>query len=79
MEARKLSPVQIDLLKLFQFDHSDEFAIELRGVINQYLQKKIDEETDHLWDEGILDQKAIDQIKDEDLHILLRKNESARH
>ncbi|MDE7421934.1 MAG: hypothetical protein K2N35_17230 [Muribaculaceae bacterium] len=68
MEARVLTPVQEDLLKMFAFDHSDSFAIEIKKVLKTYLLKKIDEETTRLWDEGILDQKRLDELRHEDLH-----------
>ena len=75
MEARKLTPMQIELLRMFSFDHSEEFANELKAFFNKYLQHKIDEETDKLWDAGILDAKEIENLKTEDLH-LLRRNGS---
>lgn len=68
MEARVLTPVQEDLLKMFAFDHSDSFAIEIKKVLKTYLLKKIDDETTCLWDEGILDQKRLDELRHEDLH-----------
>ena len=43
MEAKKLTPVQIDLLRMFSFDHSDEFAIEIKEVLGKYLQYKLDD------------------------------------
>ncbi len=68
MEARTLTPVQKDLLKLFAIDHSDSFAIEIKSVLNRYLLKKIDEESNRLWDEGILAKKRLDELRFEDLH-----------
>ncbi|MDE6379934.1 MAG: hypothetical protein K2L11_05630 [Muribaculaceae bacterium] len=68
MEARALTPVQEELLKMFAFDHSDSFANEIKKVLKNYLLRKIDEETDRLWDEGELDQKVLDELRYEDLH-----------
>lgn len=68
MEARALTPVQEDLLKLFAFDHSDSFAIEIKKVLKKYLLQRIDEETDRLWNSGILDQNRLDELRHEDLH-----------
>lgn len=68
MEAKALTPVQEDLLKMFAFNHSDSFAIEIKRVLKSYLLKKIDEETTRLWDEGIFDQKVLDELRNEDLH-----------
>ena len=76
MDATKLTPVQIDLLKLFSFNHSDEFAKELREVLGRFLQKKLDMELDKLWDDGTLNQEKLDQIRKEDLHQTLRNHGS---
>lgn len=72
MEARKLTPMQIDLLRMFAFDHSDEFAKELKTIYNKILQGRIETLTDQLWQEGILDEKTIESLKTEDLHALRR-------
>lgn len=40
MEARVLTPVQEDLLKMFAFDHSDSFVIEIKKVLKTYLLKR---------------------------------------
>lgn len=68
MEARTITPVQRDLLRLFEYDHSDNFAMEIRAILNSYFQRKIDEETDRLWDEGILDEVALERLRHEDFH-----------
>ena len=41
MDARAITPVQRDLLRLFEYDHSDNFAMEIRAVLNAYFQKKL--------------------------------------
>ena len=78
MEAKKLTPVQIDLLRMFSFDHSDEFANEIKELLGNYLQRKLDEELDKLWDNGTLNQEKLDQIRKEDLHQTLRQHGSSR-
>ena len=42
--------------------------MEIRAVLNAYFQKKLDEETDKLWDEGILDEAALERLRHEDFH-----------
>lgn len=37
-------------------------------------QKKMDAHLDKLWDEGILDQKRLDEINRMDLHQLMRED-----
>jgi len=34
----------------------------------RYFQSQLDVEADRLWDEGILDQERLDQLRGEDLH-----------
>lgn len=68
MEATVLNPTQIHLLKLFSFNNSEEYAREIKSVLTQHFQKKLDEESDRLWEEGILNQERLDEIRQTDLH-----------
>ena len=78
MASENLTPMQKELLKMFNFDHSDEFVAELKQVWGDYLQKKIDEELDRLWDEGILNQEKLDELRHQDLHQKMREYAKAR-
>ena len=66
--AANLNPTQIHLLKLFSFNNSEDYAKEIQMVLIRYFQKQLDAESDRLWDEGILNQDALDRIAHEDLH-----------
>lgn len=68
MATTTLTPVQQHLLKLFSFDQSDAYAREIQEVLTRHFQEKLDKESDRLWDEGVLDQKKLDELKCEDLH-----------
>ncbi len=68
MEATTLTPTQRHLLKLFSFDRSEAYAREIQEVLTRHFQEKLDQESDRLWDEGILDQQRLDQLRTEDLH-----------
>ncbi|MBO6187917.1 MAG: hypothetical protein J6O23_05360 [Prevotella sp.] len=68
IQAANLNPTQIHLLKLFSFNNSEDYAKEIQMVLTRYFQKQLDAESDRLWDEGILNQDALDRIADEDLH-----------
>lgn len=68
MEATILTPTQQHLLKLFSFNRSEAYAREVQEVLMRHFQEKLDKEADRLWDEGILDQVQLDQIRHEDLH-----------
>lgn len=69
MKTNVLTPTQQHLLKLFAFNHSDAYASEIQEVLTRHFQEKLDKEADRLWDEGILDQKRLDEIRKEDLHL----------
>lgn len=70
MEATVLNPTQLHLLKLFAFNNSEDYAREIQTVLTRYFQMKLDEESDRLWDAGILDQKRLDEIRRTDLHAM---------
>lgn len=70
MENSSLNPTQLHLLKMFSFNNSEEYAREIQEVLTKHFQKRLDAEADRLWDEGILDQKRIDEINKMDLHKL---------
>lgn len=63
-----LNPTQLHLLKLFDYNNSEEFAREVQLVLTQCFQEKLDEESDRLWDAGILNQAKLDKIRRTDLH-----------
>ena len=62
MENSSLNPTQLHLLKMFSFNNSEEYAREKQEVLTKHFQKRLDAEADRLWDEGILDQKRLDEI-----------------
>jgi hypothetical protein len=55
---------------MFSFNNSEEYAREIQEVLTKHFQKRLDAEADRLWDEGILDQKRLDEINKMDLHKL---------
>ena len=69
MEATTLTPTQQHLLKLFSFDDSEAYAREIQEVLTRHFQAKLDQEADRLWDEGILNQQCLDELRKEDLHL----------
>lgn len=79
MKSYGLTPVQKHLLKLFSFDHSEDFALEVKDVLNSYLQTKLDAQLNKLWDDGVLNQDKLDEIRKEDLHQLLKKHGKNSH
>jgi len=68
MNATQMTPTQIHLLKLFSFDRSESRALEIKEVLMRYFQDRLDAEADRLWDEEILNQERLDQLRNKDLH-----------
>lgn len=68
MEATVLNPTQMHLLKLFAFNNSEEYAREVQEVLLRHFQSRLDAEADRLWDEGILNQDKLDEIRNLNLH-----------
>ena len=69
MKATPSPPTQTHLLKLFSYYNSDAYAREIQEVLTRHFQAKLDQESDRLWDEGILNQQRLDELRKEDLHI----------
>ena len=63
-----MNPTQMHLLKLFAFNNSESYAREIQLVLTRYFQQKLDEESERLWDSGVLNQEKLDEIRHTDLH-----------
>lgn len=72
MEATVFNPVQQHLLTMFAFDGSEERLKEVKAVLFQHFQKKMDQRLDELWDAGILDQQKLDEIRTKHLRTILQ-------
>ena len=70
MEATVFNPAQVYLLQMFERIKTEEELLEIKKVLSDYFAKKMDAHLDRLWDEGILDQKRLDEINKMDLHQL---------
>lgn len=68
MDTAVLNPTQMHLLKLFAFNNSEDYAREIQMVLMHYFQQKLDEESDRLWESGVLDQERLDEIRHIDFH-----------
>lgn len=68
METATLNPTQKHLLSLFAHNSSEDYAREVQKVLTMHFQSLLDEEADRLWDEGILDQQRLDELRTTDLH-----------
>ena len=70
MRTTVFTPTQIHLLKMFQYMKTEEELEELKSLLFKYYSSKMDERLDELWDNGVLDQKRLDEINEMDLHQL---------
>ena len=68
INATQITPTQMHLLKLFSFDKSESRALEIKNVLMRYFQNRLDEESDRLWDEGVLNQERLYLLRHKDLH-----------
>lgn len=63
METTVFNPTQQHLLTMFAFDNSEERLKEVKDLLCQHFQKKMDERLNELWDTGVLDQKKLDELR----------------
>jgi len=68
MEATgKLTNVQLELLKLFQYNLSDAQLTDIKRMLARYFADVASSEMDKLWEEQSWDEKTIESWKDEHL------------
>jgi hypothetical protein len=67
MEATMLNPAQIMILESFASAKSQEEMDELMDMLRNFYAMKLDKELERLWDEGILNQEKLDELKDQHL------------
>ena len=63
MATTVFNPMQQHLLTMFAFDNSEERLKEVKDLLYQHFQKKMDERLNELWDTGVLDQKKLDELR----------------
>ncbi|MBO4451327.1 MAG: hypothetical protein J5770_02805 [Bacteroidaceae bacterium] len=68
MTATILNPTQQHLLRIFGYDNSEEYAREVQTALVQYFKKKLEAEDNRLWDEGILSQERLNELRHTDFH-----------
>ena len=68
MKTTALNEAQMSILRLLGSMKSVEEVNELRQVICDYYARRVDDEMDRLWEEGILNQEKLDELRHKDLH-----------
>jgi hypothetical protein len=51
MKKTAFSNIQLELLKMFNFDVPDEQLLEIRKILAEYFARKASDEMDSLWDQ----------------------------
>ena len=67
MEIAALNTAQIMILESFASVKTQEEMDELMDMLGGYYAKKVDRELERLWNEGILDQKKLDELSEQHL------------
>ena len=66
-ESKKLSNLQIELLKLFTFDLSDVQLVEIKTLLANYFAQKATDRMDELWEENGWTEETMKQWGNEHL------------
>lgn len=58
-----LTPAQVKVLDMMSFVKTPAALAELGDVISSYFAKRLDEELDKLWEEGVLNDARIEEFR----------------
>ena len=61
MPAKKMTNVQLELLKLFNYQISDEELLELKQLLSDFFAKKVSEDMDRFLEDNDLNSADIEQ------------------
>ena len=68
----RLSKLQLELLKLYPYNVSDDEVKDIKKLLAQYFSNKIDAEMNQLWEKEGWDEQTIEGWKNE--HLRSRNN-----
>lgn len=57
------SSAHLHILEMMKYFKSESAVQELQQVLSDYCAKKVQEEADRLWDNGVLDADAIESLE----------------
>lgn len=63
MASTVFNPIQQHQLKMFAYDDNLERLAEIKALLTKYYAEKVDQRMNQLWDEGILDQQRLDELR----------------
>ena len=62
MENKKLSNIQLELLKIFSFNLTDEELSELKDILVKFFADKISSEADKIYEKNNWNEEEIENI-----------------
>ena len=61
IQQLKITPAQYELLNMFSCINSDVDVADLKAVIVQFLNTRLQNEIDRLWDEGTITEETVEK------------------
>jgi hypothetical protein len=61
-QPTRLNSVQIHLLKMFSRPIKENDLLEIKSLLSNYYAKKVDEESDKIWEEKEMNQDKIQEL-----------------
>ena len=77
LHTKTLNPAQLHILDMLYFCRSQQSVDDLKKILADYYAEKVQKEADRLWDEGILNGEAINNILNEHLRTPYKSNTTA--
>ena len=65
LQAKPFTPFQIEMLELVSRVSSEVEMQDIRRMLGQYFAKRAEDALDRLWDEGVLNDKVMEDWKSE--------------
>lgn len=65
--AKRLTNLQLELIKLFQYELPDDQLGEIRTLLSKYFADKASNEMDRLWEQNNWSDKTMDDWANDDL------------
>lgn len=65
LQAKPFTPFQIEMLELASRVSSEVEMQDIRRMLGQYFAKRAEDALDRLWDEGVLNDKVMEEWKSE--------------
>ena len=65
LQAKPFTPFQIEMLELLSRVSSEVEMQDIRRMLGQYFAKRAEDALDRLWDEGVLNDKVMEEWKSE--------------